>query len=139
MGFILALCLFMFQGCDKQGFDDPTVFSGVILFSDTMEPAGNVEIRFVATKNDFPVDDSIEVINFRTPVDTQNGVFEARFEGGLGIDWISITVSVIREDGTQRSFVEPEDGLFCNGAPCFDFAPGVNYNNMTILVPRLEE
>ena len=135
----MALCLFMFQGCEKDDSNDPTIFSGVILFSDTMEPAGNVEIRFVATKNDFPVDDSVEVINFRTPMDTENGVFEARFEGGLDIDRISITVSVIREDGTQRSFVEPEDGLFCNGGSCFEFPPGVTYNDMIILVPRLEE
>ncbi len=136
-GFLLTICLFMFQGCDKDSSDDPTVFSGVVLFSDTMEPAGNVEIRFVATKDDFPVDDSVEVINFRTPIDTEDGAFEARFRGGLGIDEISITVRVYLEDDTFTSFTSNGSELSCNGGSCFDFAPGVTYDNMIILLPRV--
>ena len=139
VSFLLAICLFLFQGCDKDGSDDPTVFSGVILFADTMQPAGNVEIRFVAKKGDFPVDDTVETIRFRTPIDTMDGSFEVRFDGGLGIDRIFINANVFRDDDTFEVFAEPEDGLFCNGGPCFDFAPGVTYNDMIILVPRLEE
>jgi len=139
VGFLLAICLFLFPGCDKVGSDDPTAFSGIILFADTMEPAGNVEIRFVTKKDDFPVDDTIEVINFRTPVDTENGAFEVRFNGDLGIDDISITARVFMEDDTFTSFTSISSELSCNGGSCFEFPPGVTYNDMIILVPRLEE
>ena len=137
--FFLVICMVLFQGCDNQASDDLTVFSGMILFADTMEPAGNVDILFVAFENFFPGTNSVEVINVRTPIDTEDGAFEARFEEGLGIDEISITVSVFRSDNTFETFVEPEDGLFCNGGDCFGFEPGIIYDNMVILVPRLED
>lgn len=136
VGFLLAICLFLFQGCDKDESDDPTVFSGAILFSDTMEPVGNVEIRFVAKKDDFPVDDTVETIRFRTPIDTENGAFEARFDGDLGIDEISITARVFKDDNTSEIFNSNETDMTCNGGGCFNFAPGVIYDNMIILLRR---
>jgi hypothetical protein len=136
---LLVLYLLAFSGCEKDGSNDPTVFSGVVLFANNMEPAGNVELRFVATKSDFPVEDVVEVINFRTPIDTEDGAFEGQFEGGLGIDRISINVRVFRDNGTSQSFASTSDGLFCNGGSCFEFSPGVTYDNMIILVPRLED
>jgi len=137
--FFLVICMVLFQGCNNQASDDLTVFSGMIFFSDTMEPATNVQIRFVAFENSFPGTNSGEVINVRIPIDAEDGAFEARFEGGLEIDNISISVSVFRSDNTLDTFVTPEGGLFCNGGDCFGFEPGIIYDNMVILVPRLED
>jgi len=98
---LLLLSIFLLQGCDKGTSDEPTVFSGVVLFADTMEPAGNVELIFVATESDFPRDNFVETIRFRTPLDTPDGAFEVRFDGDSNIDLITIGAIVFGEDILQ--------------------------------------
>lgn len=120
------LLLLGFISCSEE--EDPTTFQGEVVYANDNSPFLRGNIQFTAKGTGA----GGKVTDFRQLPLNNNGAFEINFAANEDIIGFDIEVS----DTVFFERIGSEQGLDCGSIPCEAVAPGRNYRDLVIRVPR---
>lgn len=121
------LLLLVVVSCKEE--EGPTSFQGVVVYADDNTPFLRGSIQFTAKGSGTggKVADSRQF-----SLAMNNGAFDIAFQANEDIASFDIEVS----DTVFFERIGPEQGLDCVSISCVGIAPGQNYSDLVITVPR---
>jgi len=127
---VLILLLVSCQSQDDTvNRENPTSFSGRVIFQDTQEPFVGGEIGITGFGGSFPIAD---IISSQFQDIGNDGRFEISFDVDEDIDSFVITIFDVSDDIVEPTFSD----FNCGALDCNDIEPGQVYADITIQLTR---